>query len=181
MSDTNFIDSIEKAWSHRFPRWRGYALALTGNWTDAEEVVQEAVTRTVRARPRLATERDAHNYILTAVRTSALQLFDRRRRLQLLGDTEVVDQVDTASDPLRMVLQGEAREVELALTQKALNALSELDSVKRQVVELMVLREPPMKLREVAEIQGAPISTVHSRLQAALREMGQRLGNGGES
>ena len=47
------VASIEKAWSNRFRRWRGYALSLTGNWTDAEEVVQDALARTLRAGPRL--------------------------------------------------------------------------------------------------------------------------------
>lgn len=180
MPSPKTIDTIEKAWSERFHRWRGYALALTGNWTDAEEVVQEAVARTMRADPRLRTERDAHHYVLAAVKTAALQLFESRRRLRLTGDDEQFDRAEIASDPLRLVLQDEAREVELALTQKALNALRELNEQQREVVELLVLREPPLKLRQVAEIQGAPISTVHSRLQSALRELGRRLRPPGE-
>lgn len=77
---------IEKAWLSRFHRWRGYALSLTGNVTDAEEVVQEAVARTVRARPKFGSESDAHNYVLTAVRTAALQMFQQRRRLRPLDE-----------------------------------------------------------------------------------------------
>ncbi len=150
-------------------------MALTGNWTDAEEVVQEALARTIRAGPRLRTERDAHHHVLAAVKTAALQLFETRRRFRLTGDDEPFARADVASDPLRLVLEDEARESELALTRKALEALQDLTPQQREVVELLVLREPPMKLRQVAQIQGAPISTVHSRLQSALRELGRRL------
>ena len=167
--------SIEKAWSRRFHRWRGYALSLTGNWTDAEEIVQEAVARTLSADPDLRTEADAHYYMLAAVRSSALQLFERRRRIRLFGEEEEPATWEMASDPLRIVLAEEETHKQQALTQKVLNALRELPLPQRQAVELLVLREPPMKLREVAELQDAPISTVHSRLQAALRALARDL------
>jgi len=56
-----------------------------------------------------------------------------------------------------------------------MDALNKLPGTQRQAVELMVLRAEPLKLREVAEIQKAPISTVHSRLQAALRKLAAAL------
>lgn len=174
MLSLNSADSIEKAWASRFTRWRAYAIALTGNGTDAEDVIQEAVARTMQAGPRLATERDAFRYVLAAVRSAAVRLFRSRGRLLPLVDGDL-DEVDVASGPLRMLLDWEHEERQLALQQKALNAVRELDAVKREVVELMILREPPMKLRQVAELQGAPISTVHSRLTAALRELGSSL------
>jgi len=150
-------------------------LALTGNWTDAEEVVQEAVTRTVGAAPPLQSERDAHHYVLAAVKTAALKLFESRRRLLPTGGVEGFDQADVASNPLRLLLQDEAHQLELALTQKALNALADLKPQQRQVIQLLVLREPPLKLREVAEIQGTAVSTIHSRMQSALRQLGRQL------
>lgn len=47
---------------------------------------------------------------------------------------------------------------------------------QRQAVELLVLREPPLKLREVADLQDTAISTVHSRLQSALGQLGDAVG-----
>ena len=72
--------AIKKAWVNRFHRWRAYALALTGSKTDAEEVVQEAITRTMNAAPQLATEQDAYHYVIAAIRSSAYRMFTRRRR-----------------------------------------------------------------------------------------------------
>jgi len=41
----------------------------------------------------------------------------------------------------------------------------------REVVENLVLRSPRLKLREMAEIQGVTTSTVHYRLQIALKKL----------
>ena len=41
----------------------------------------------------------------------------------------------------------------------------------RQAVECHVLREPPMRLREIAAIQGVVISTVHDRINRGLRQL----------
>jgi len=172
----NSVDSIEKAWSNRFHRWRGYALSLTGNWTDAEEIIQEALTKTLRAGPRLESEGDAHRYVLAAVRSTAMQLFVGRKRVKLVDDERQLDRPEVVSDPLRIYLESEADGHRQALIQKALNAMQELRPEYREVVELLVLREPPLKLREVAELQQAPISTVHSRLRAALQQLGRALG-----
>lgn len=150
-------------------------MSLTGNWTDAEEIIQEALARTLRANPRLDTERDAHRYVLAAVRNTAMQLFAGRRRIQLVDDERRLDRADGGTDPLRLYLESEATGHRQALLQKALNAMTELRPECRQVVELVVLREPPMLLREVAEVQNAPISTVHSRLRTALRQLGRVL------
>lgn len=176
MAGITSLQQIEKAWLSRFHRWKGYAISLTGSVTDAEEVVQEAVTRTLRARPRFETERDAHNYMLTAVRTSALQMFERRRRRVAFAEPmPPVDPAEIVSDPLRIALTQESRRSERRLMRSVLAALEDLTSVQREAIELLVLRDPPMKLREVAAIQDAPVSTVHSRLQAALRRLGRSL------
>jgi RNA polymerase sigma factor (sigma-70 family) len=175
MSEADCTEILEKAWLQRFPRWRSYAAAILGNREDAEEAVQEAVARTLRARPSLCTEQDAHNYVLTAVRTAALQLISRRRRSVPLGEPERAAKEGGAESPLRRVLDAEARGRSRQLQDHALAQLDALRPEQRQVIELLLLREPPMKLREVAAIQEAAISTVHSRLQAALRFLGRRL------
>lgn len=167
--------SIERAWRTFRRRWRGYAISLTSNETDAEEIVQEAVTRTLRARPSLRDETEAHRYVVTAIRTAALRLFEQRRRAPTRDTSHLPEPGDVASDPLRMVLSDEATERRSRLAQAALGALQELRPEYRQAIELVILREPPLKLRELAELQGASISTVHSRLQAALRQLGRAL------
>ncbi len=165
--------AIKKAWSNRFIRWRAYALSLTGNKTDAEEIVQEAIARTIKAAPELATEQDAYHYVIAAIRSSAYRMFAHRGRHRELDETEGA--VDVGSDPLARVLEAEADQERRQLHHMAIRAVDELAPLHRQVIELLVLRDPPLKLREVAAIQGAPISTVYSRLQAALRAIGRHF------
>lgn len=168
-------DSLERAWLARHNRWRGYALSLTGNETDAEEIIQEALARTLRARPALADESDAHRYVLTAVRTAAWRLFQRRRRTVVRDLADLPEAADVTSDPLRLALAGEFTAQRSSLAQTAIAALRSLRPEYRQAIEMLVLREPPLKLRELAQLQEASISTVHSRLQAALRDLGRAV------
>jgi RNA polymerase sigma-70 factor (ECF subfamily) len=165
--------AIKKAWANRFYRWRAYALSLTGNRTDAEEIVQEAITRTMKAAPHLATEQDAYHYVVAAIRSSAYLMFSRRGRQRQLGDEAALESM--ASDALGQAMEVEEAAQRKALTGAAIEALAVLTPLHRETVELLVLREPPMKLREVAAIQNAPISTVYSRLQAALRSLAREL------
>ena len=165
--------AIKKAWVNRFYRWRAYALSLTGSQTDAEEIVQEAITRTINAAPRLDTEQDAYHYVIAAIRSSAYHMFARRGRERDLGGAVAVEQL--ASDALHRALSAEATEERREMKNAALEVVGTLAPLHREVIQLLVLREPPMKLREVAAIQNAPVSTVYSRLQSALRSLARDL------
>lgn len=104
MSELALAQVVEKAWRRRFANWKSYAIKLTGNPKDAEEVVQDAVVRTLRAAPDLASELDAHRYILTAVKTSALQLLRGRKRRFPLDELHPIRRSTIESSPLRMLL-----------------------------------------------------------------------------
>jgi len=135
--------------------------------------VQEAIARTMNAAPHLATEQDAYHYVIAAIRSAAYQMFARRGRRRNLGEEAAGEQV--ASDALDRALRVEAVDQRRAMTSVALEVVSHLAPLHRQVIELLVLREPPLKLREVAAIQKAPVSTVYSRLQSALRSLARDL------
>ena len=165
--------AIKKAWTNRFYRWRAYALSLTGNRTDAEEIVQDAIARTMKAAPHLPTEQDAYHYVVAAIRSSAYRMFNRRGRQRELTDENELE--CTASNALGQVLEGEEATQRQEMTAAALRALEEMAPLHRETVRLLVLRDPPMKLREVAAIQNAPVSTVYSRLQSALRTLARGL------
>lgn len=165
--------AIKKAWVNRFHRWTAYALSLTGTKTDAEEVVQEAIMRTMNAAPHLATEQDAYHYVLAAIRSSAYHMFSRRGRRRDLGEEAAGEQL--TSDALQCALVVEEVERRREMTSAALRVVGHLAPLHREVIQLLVLREPPLKLREVAAIQNAPVSTVYSRLQSALRSLARDL------
>lgn len=174
MDDNAWRQLIAKATSRWLSRWRGYALTLTGNLHDAEEAVQEALARTLNARPPLKSEEEANRYVITAVRTAAIQVLRFRSRHHQLDETRPL-WARPGTSPLQVVLTAEADQRQEELQELALRHLKRLKPEQRQVVELLILREPPLKLRQVAEIQSAPISTVHSRLKAAVEKLGRRM------
>ncbi len=165
--------AIKKAWVNRFYRWRAYALSVTGSQTDAEEIVQEAITRTMNAAPHLATEQDAYQYVIAAIRSTAYRMFARRIKRREFGEEAAGEQM--VSDALHSALQVEAVEQRQEMMEAAIEVLDGLAPLHREVIQLLVLRDPPLKLREVAEIQDAPVSTVYSRLQSALRSLAKEL------
>lgn len=172
------MQALEKAWRRWFITWRDYAFALVENTQseDGDDVLQDAVVRTILARPVLRTEHDAHYYMLAAVRTTAIHLFNVQSRRQNAGLFGFGRDELFASDPLEMLLEQEAEERKEGLTQKAVNAMNELDEGRRQILELLVLREPPLTLREVAALQGLPLTTVHYRLKQTLRQLAREVG-----
>ena len=72
------------------------------------------------------------------------------------------------ADQEARLLRAEAAVLERRRLTRMLEELQTLPKQQREAVELLVLRQPPLKLREASEITGAPISTLHSRLQTAL-------------
>lgn len=77
--------------------------------------------------------------------------------------------------PLGILLDVEADEERARTLEVALAELEKLPKEKRQAIELLVVREPPLGLREAAPIQGAPISTVHCRAESALERVAEAM------
>lgn len=163
---------LARAYENRAAAWRRYALRLTRDPADAADAVHDAIARTLRARPRLASEGDAHRYVLAAVRTSVLKLFrgrnQRHAAIDRGGPRWGATRPPTALD---LALDREGARARAELFRRVERRLRELPAEQRQVVEMMLLEERPAKLREVAEVQGVPVSTVHSRLKSALRKL----------
>ena len=70
---------IRRACKRRYSAWTLYARAFAGSRTDADDIVRRAVNRTLRFSDDLASERQAHERVLGAIRSEALELLQRRR------------------------------------------------------------------------------------------------------
>ena len=57
---------LQATWLHRAAGWRRFALSLTADDTDADDLVSEAVTRTLVTAPAIRDERGLNNYVLRA-------------------------------------------------------------------------------------------------------------------
>jgi len=174
---------LESTWRSRARSWLNYARHLVGNEADAEDLVQDAVYKSLRVDPDLNNEREASSYVRSAIQRGAQRLVGKRRRLTHAGTipaTEVREQQVWESPYLLILSKEEADETE-ELIGRARKYLAALSEDKRVAIELAILREPPKTLREIAEIQGVAISTVHERVRRGLRALAEAFANRTES
>jgi RNA polymerase sigma-70 factor (ECF subfamily) len=169
MSESDFRRLLERTSEARAAQWKHYALALTRNPADAEDVVQEAIANTLRVSPDLDSEVRVHQYMQRAIRNTSFSLIEKRRRS--VGDELVETALGGASSALEVMLDTENEMARRRLAKTLASKLHELRDEHREVIEYLVMRTPRMKLREVAEIQGVTTPTVHYRLKTALKAL----------
>jgi RNA polymerase sigma-70 factor (ECF subfamily) len=157
--------SIRNQIAALLPRLRRFALGLTGNPADADDLVQDAVERALRSlhQWQQGTRLDSWMFRITqnlwidAVRA-------RRVRAVVAHDPEAAEKV---------AVDG-AREVEARLTfADTVRALAELPEEQRAVVALVLI--DGMSYREAADTLEVPMGTVTSRLARARMALAQRI------
>lgn len=157
-------ENVERQIVALLPRLRRFAMSLTGNLTDADDLVQDTVERALKniARWEPGTRLDswmyriAQNLFIDGVR--------QRRRRKTVPDSEV--DTELSSDGARTA---EAR-LMLAEAVKAMQALPD----EQRVVASLVLVEG-FGYQETADILNVPIGTVTSRLARAREALAARL------
>lgn len=157
---------------------------MAGNKADAEDVVQDAAHSSLKANPGVDGEVEANAYMHAAIRSSAKKHARRfggkrpgsgfrARCVQLttnersLVDIAIEVENDLENDRLSKIAMG---------------GLDRLPDEQREALVLVVLSDPKVPLREVAERQGVSISTVRWRVNKALetlREIDEAFSGGG--
>jgi RNA polymerase sigma-70 factor (ECF subfamily) len=141
----------------------GYARTLTRDPTAAEDLVQDAYLRACRAF-RGYRGGEAKAWLFAIVRSSFLSDVRRRQPWSELDEAgEVADPADTA----------EAQIVRRDGEHDVRAAVEALPDPFREAIVLRELQE--LSYREIAEITGAPIGTVMSRLARARRLLAESL------
>ena len=135
---------------------------LTRNDQDAEDVVQEAM---VRAFTFFAGFQggDCRAWLLTIVRNTGYTLLRRRKSEHTTPfDEDLHDTGDPAESPETSLLESYSRET----------LRSALQALPVEFREALILREMEgMSYREIADITGAPMGTVMSRLARARQRL----------
>jgi RNA polymerase sigma factor (sigma-70 family) len=150
-----------------------YALArwLTGNGTDAEDIVQEASLRALRGLDRYA-DGNARAWFLAITRNTAFTWLARNRPKALVAteDIETLAAADGAETPEEaLIAKASAAELELAI-----------GCLPPPFKETLVLRDiTGLSYREIAEITSVPLGTVMSRLARARGLLMAALGRPG--
>jgi RNA polymerase sigma factor (sigma-70 family) len=145
--------------AYRLARW------LTGNRTDAEDVVQDALLRAFRAIRGFAGG-SARAWVLSIVRNTAYSWL-RKNRPGVIITVEDLEAVETAQPNLG---QPDAATPEAALIAKtdAERLRAAIAALPTPLRETLVLRDiEGLGYREIAEVSEVPIGTVMSRLARA--------------
>jgi RNA polymerase sigma-70 factor, ECF subfamily len=141
----------------------GYALVLTHNRTDAEDLVQETYLRAIRAMGRLRDDSNVKGWLFTILRNVWLNELRQRRKapesVDVEGDERISGLVDdTMKSPYdAYVLTAERQHLRAALQQ-----------LPEEAREVILLREwQELSYQEIATILDCPVGTVMSRLSRA--------------
>ncbi len=142
------------------------AYRLSGNASDAEDLTQEAYFRALRSYDSYEGDKPFENWIFRIVSRLFLDLLrHRRRRVQTVsydaplqgdGDDEVFfDKADETETPDQKLFNG-------TLGDEMQAAIDSLSPDQKLIVLLADVEQLPYK--DIADIVGAPIGTIRSRL-----------------
>jgi RNA polymerase sigma-70 factor (ECF subfamily) len=158
--------------AYRLAQW------LSGNASDAEDIVQEAAIRAFRGINGFGSV-NARAWSLTIVRNTALTWLtkNRPRKVTYIDDLNPAEQQEIEYEGLHGAKVETPEDIVLfkadaAAIQKA------LEQLPTQFREVIVLREiNQMNYRDIAEITNVPIGTVMSRLSRGRQLLIELLGD----
>jgi RNA polymerase sigma-70 factor (ECF subfamily) len=141
----------------------GYAMALSRNRSDAEDLVQETFARAIPAAERLRKESNIKSWLFTILRNIRInQLRNSGRSVQMSGAD--IDQLVPESGVLRKS-DAYSQLVDKSEQDRVREAILQLAGEFREVI---LLREyEGLSYREIASVMNCPIGTVMSRLGRA--------------
>ena len=181
-NDRNDTDTIGFRPDEQFARIvlpylaEAYVLArsLTGNGTDAEDIVQEASLSAFRAIASFANG-NARHWVLTIVRHCGYQWLRKNRRSSLVH----VKSLETVEEANAEAHDGNLKTPETELIAKVdaerLNAA--IDEIPEPFRETLILRvKHDLNYRDIAEVMNVPVGTIMSRLARARHHLVAVLG-----
>ena len=147
------------------PRLRRFALGLTGNSTDADDLVQTALEKALTRLHQFKAGTRLDSWLFRIVQTSWI---DNRRLAVRREDTMEADTIERLPEA---PIHADA-ETRMALSDinSALASLSD----DQRVLAVLVLVEG-YSYQEAADLEGIPVGTVMSRLSRARKALANQL------
>jgi RNA polymerase sigma-70 factor (ECF subfamily) len=148
----------------------GYAMVLTRNHAEAEDLVQETYVRAIPAMNRLRSGSNVKGWLFKILRNVWLNQLRRRRTAAEIAWSDMQDgSVDDIAEPSKDSYHAFVSKVEREQVRVAIQALS------AKFREIILLREfEELSYDEIAGLLDCPVGTVMSRLARArsrLREL----------
>ena len=168
--DEVFLPHLPEA--YRLAQW------LTGNVSDAEDIVQEAALRAFRGIKSFGAV-NARAWSLTIVRNTAFSWLakNKPKKVVYMNDLSAVEQQELEFEGLHATKVETPEEVTLikADAEEVQIALAKLPAQFREVIVLREINQ--MNYRDIAEITNVPIGTVMARLSRGRRLLMALLGD----
>jgi RNA polymerase sigma-70 factor (ECF subfamily) len=138
-----------------------YALVLTRNRSEAEDLVQETYVRALGAMGRLRADSNVKSWLFTILRNTWFNQLRQQRTAKLValdGEENAMDIAETAKDPYALYVD----KMEHAQVRQA---IQQLPAGFREIILLREFEE--LSYQEIATILDCPAGTVMSRLARA--------------
>jgi RNA polymerase sigma-70 factor (ECF subfamily) len=139
------------------------ALDLSGNSSDAEDIVQEAALKGLRRFDTFREGTDFKAWMMTIVANTYIDLYRRRRREKPAASDDAVRALAESESPLR------AGDLEFLLPDDVERALASLPEEQRAAIVLVDVNG--LTNQEAAEALGWPLGTVNSRVYRGRAEL----------
>ncbi len=168
MSTPNELEARNRQIEAELTALRRYALVLSADPDRAADLVQETVLRALSRWRQWRGDAPLRAWLFAIMRNNRFQDARRRARWRSV-DLETADVAERAA----------AEAADPLLLRNVAAALAELNDEQREVVFLVAVEG--MSYAETADLVGAPIGTVMSRLaraRARLREQSERAPSG---
>jgi RNA polymerase sigma-70 factor (ECF subfamily) len=140
-----------------------YALILSRNHADAEDLVQETYVRAMKAIGKLRADSNIKSWLFTILRNIWLNQIRKRRNgpqmIETSGEEDIVnDIVEPSKDAYETYVSNLERE----------QVRAAIDKLPVEFREIIVLREyEQLSYQEIADVLDCPAGTVMSRLARA--------------
>ena len=154
----------------------GFALRLTRNPADAEDLVQETFLRACRFKDSFAPGTNMRAWLFKILSNLFINRYRRTSRESLALDGVEGSSIAEAAlsrESVRLLREPEAHFEAPFFSEHVARALESLPPDFRAVVVLSDIEE--FSYKEIAEIMGCPIGTVMSRLHRARRALQRQL------
>jgi RNA polymerase sigma-70 factor (ECF subfamily) len=148
-----------------------YAMVLTRNRAEAEDLVQETYVRAMQAMDRLRADSNIKGWMFTILRNIWFNQLRKWRNgpqmVEIEGENGIANSV---AEPSKDAFEQYVSKVE---TEQVRTAIQQLP---RQFREIILLREfEELSYQEIAGVLNCPVGTVMSRLGRARKRLGSLL------
>jgi RNA polymerase sigma-70 factor (ECF subfamily) len=153
--------AVEAAGIEHIDGLYSYALVLTRNRSEAEDLVQETYVRAIGAMERLRADSNVKSWLFTILRNIWFNQLRQQHTAKLValdGEESAMDIAETAKDPYAFYVGKMEHE-------QVRQAIQQLPADFREIILLREFEE--LSYQEIAAILDCPAGTVMSRLARA--------------